>query len=505
MKKPTKDQSCAAGSNDRHFNFGSNRLQIDYFPVGELSVPARQLRKFKRGHQERLQASIQEFGFLLPLLVTKSGEVVVGAQRFEAALAMGFDELPVIVVTHLSEAQVKAFRMADNKLAEGATWNPAELKREFEDILNLEIDFDLRLTGFQTAEIDLTLEFDDVAAGDDEDVSPSPDDMAVSRRGDLWLIGDHRLLCGDALDEVSFSTLMEGELARIAVTDMPFNCKINGHVGGTGATKHREFVQASGEMSDDEFEQFVSTALLRLSERLVDGALIYAFMDFNNIELLLRAGRELGLSLKNLIVWAKQNAGMGSLYRSQHELIALFKKGNEPHINNVQLGATGRYRTNVWDYAGMNSFGPGRMDDLSDHPTVKPAAMIADAIRDATDRGDIVLDSFAGSGTLLVAAQRTGRKARCVELDPLYVDCAIKRFEERFGVQATLSGSNLTFAEVQVMRLAEGQADALSLSGTVSHGSAGAPLPLERVRPSVPGKHRVRASFPAPTRKRPAA
>ena len=313
--------------------------------------------------------------------------------------------------------------------------------------------FDLQFTGFDTAEIDLVLNPIDASEEESpDDEAPAPNAVAVSRVGDVWMLGEHRLVCGDALSSETFDVLMGGEAARLVLSDVPYNVPVDGHVGGLGKTQHREFVQASGEMTDAEFEDFLRKAIVVMVANLMDGGIVGLFIDWRSVETMLRVGRELGLKLLNLIVWNKSNGGMGSLYRSKHELLCLFKKGKASHVNNVMLGAKGRYRTNVWDYAGVNTFGAGRMADLEAHPTVKPVAMIADAIMDLTDRGELVIDSFVGSGTTIVAAQKTGRIARCTELDPLYVDVAIRRFKARFGIDAVHQATGLTFDALAMQR-----------------------------------------------------
>ena len=274
----------------------------------------------------------------------------------------------------------------------------------------------------------------------------------MSRVGDLWLLGDHRLLCGDATKLASYGSLLGGERAQLVFVDPPYNVRIDGHVCGSGSIKHREFEMAAGEMSEAQFTGFLTTVLERLAQHSADGSIHYVCMDWRHIFELLAAGRAAYSELKNLCVWNKDNGGMGSLYRSKHELVLVFKHGSGAHINNVELGRHGRNRTNVWDYAGVNSFGAGRLDDLAMHPTVKPVALVADAIMDCSHRGGIVLDCFGGSGTTLIAAEQTGRHGRLIELDPAYVDVAIRRFAKLTGEKVTQAASGLTFAEIRDQR-----------------------------------------------------
>lgn len=433
---------------------GVNSRQIEYWPIAKLHVSVK-VRKHTEAQIERISASIQQFGFLSLPLISRSGEIIVGVARIEAARRLGYDELPVLLADALSAAEIKAYRIADNKLAELSSWDTDVLRLEFDAILEIDSSFELRSSGFETAEIDLIMNPVPEEEQSPDDDTPDVTEVAVTRVGDIWQLGEHRLVCGDALSPQAVALLMAGDSSRLVLSDVPFNVRIKGHVGGLGRQQHREFVQGAGEMSEAEFERFLKTAIMQMLIYLMDGGLAGLFIDWRSLETMLRVGRELGLTLANVIVWNKTNAGMGSLYRSKHELVCLFKKGKAAHVNNVQLGALGRYRTNVWDYAGVNSFGAGRMADLSAHPTVKPVAMIADAIMDLTHRRDVVIDTFLGSGTTLVAAQKTGRIGRGLELDPLYVDVAIRRFKARFGIDAVHVESGLTFDEVAAQRRAE--------------------------------------------------
>lgn len=439
--------------------------EIEQAPVTSLTVGNQSLRVHGKAKLKKLRANIEQFGFVLPLVVNADGGVLAGEARLQVARELGLANVPVVRVSHLSAGEAKAFSIADNRLVELSSWNEPALKLAFEDIIELEPTLEIELTGFETAQIDTILELGSSDAEQDaDDEIMAPSEEAISRLGDVWLLGEHRLICGDATDESVVEQLLGDERVDLTVTDPPYNVPIAGHVrtrGGksSGHSQHREFVQASGEMADAEFEALLTKALAVAKRHSRNGALIYPFMDWRSTELLLRCGRELDLSLLNLCVWNKSNGGMGSLYRSKHELCPVFKVGTARHVNNIALGASGRYRTNVWDYAGVNSFGRNRGDDLTDHPTVKPAAMIADIIKDTSKRGDVIFDPFAGSGTVFVAAQRTGRKGRGIELDPLYVDTIIRRFEKRFGIEAVHAETGLTLAETQGVREQESAAD----------------------------------------------
>lgn len=350
--------------------------------------------------------------------------------------------------------------IVDNRLAELAGWDREMLSIELQGLLDLDLDFDLEITGFETAELDLLLDGVDAADDDPADEVPEPGTgPAVTRPGDLWQLGLHRLICGDARDGAVYACLMDGEQARRVFTDPPYNVKIDGHVCGSGAIRHREFAMASGEMDAQAFTDFLGAALGAMVDVSRNGAIHFVCMDWRHMREVQVAGAQVYTELKNLAVWKKANGGMGTFYRSQHELVFVYKVGEAAHINTFGLGETGRYRTNVWEYPGVNGFGP-KQKDLALHPTVKPVALIADAIRDVSRRGEIVLDGFGGSGTTLIAAERTGRVARVVELDPEYCDVICRRFEATTGEAARLVGSGETFAEVSACRHAEMIAEA---------------------------------------------
>lgn len=358
-------------------------------------------------------------------------------------------EVPTLRIEHLTETQKRAYILADNKLAELASWDKELLTLELGDLSVLE--FDVETTGFTTAEIDLLLDTPAPKTNPD-DVIPELEAEAVSRRGDLWQLGDHRLLCGDSTQAADYALLLGNEQAQMVFTDPPYNVKIDGHVCGLGSVKHEEFVMASGEMSQEQFTEFLGSICQNIAKHLIPAGIAYLCMDWRHITELL-AGAQPHLSApKQLCVWKKDNAGMGAFYRSQHELVFVFKNGEGKHINNFELGQTGRYRTNVWEYAGVNTLRPGRMDELALHPTVKPTALVADAIRDCSRRGGIVLDPFMGSGTTIIAAERCGRRAFGLELSPKYVDVAIRRWEQRTDKVAYLAGTEKNFEEVRKER-----------------------------------------------------
>jgi DNA modification methylase len=321
----------------------------------------------------------------------------------------------------MTAAQKRAYVLADNKLALNAGWDDDVLAEELKDLLTIDLSFDIGLTGFSIPEIDSLVDhLQPIEEGDPaEDRLPDPGSCQPRcRPGDIWELGPHRLICGNSLDKSTVAALMNAETATMVFTDPPYNVPIGGNVGGLGAVQHREFAMASGEMTSAEFTTFLSDALANLVAHTIDGSIHFVAMDWRHVEELQTAGKQHYAELKNLIVWVKDNGGMGSFYRSRHELIFAFKKGTAPHINAFELGQHGRYRTNVWQYRGVNGFGAGRMDELSLHPTVKPVAMIADAIKDVSKRGSIVLDLFGGSGSTLIAAHKTGRRGYSASSTP---------------------------------------------------------------------------------------
>ncbi len=363
--------------------------------------------------------------------------------------------MPTLSLSHLSETERRAYVLADNKLALNAGWDKETLAIELQALIDLE--FDTELTGFSLAEVDLVLD-EAVEADPDgpdtaEDMVPEMAEAAVSRKGDLWVLGSHRLLCGDTQELQDIERLMAGERADIVFTDPPYNVAIDGNVCGLGSVKHREFAFASGEMTQNEFTRFLVATLGNMSRVMRDGAIAFVCMDWRHMGELLDAGGETFTELKNLVVWNKTNGGMGAFYRSKHELIFVFKQGTAAHTNSFGLGETGRYRTNVWDYPGISSISAERSDELAMHPTVKPVALIADALRDCSRRGEVVLDGFGGSGSTLIAAQKTGRKARLIEYDPLYCDTIIRRWQAYTGKQARLDATEAAFEEVTDQRL----------------------------------------------------
>jgi DNA modification methylase len=408
-------------------------MQIEYSPVGELRQHPNNARTHSRKQIQQIANSIKKFGFCNPVLVDDAKRII---------------------------ADKRAYVLADNKLAEKAGWDRELLAIELQGLI--ELDVDIELTGFEMAEVDLILEEAREASGDpsgpeDKVPGPSPGPV-VSQTGDLWLLASHRLLCGDARDQAAYHQLLEGAKAEFVFTDPPYNVAIDGHVCGLGRVRHREFAMGCGEMSQAEFTAFLQGVFTLLAENTVDGSIHQICMDWRHMAEMLGAGRAVYSDLKNLCVWNKTNAGMGSFYRSKHELVFVWKSGTATHINNFELGQHGRHRSNVWDYAGVNTMRAGRLEELAMHPTVKPVALVADAIKDCSRRDGLVLDPFCGSGTILIAAERTGRKARALEIDPNYVDVAVRRWQAYSGKTAILAESGEGFDTTADKRLANAAA-----------------------------------------------
>jgi DNA modification methylase len=429
-------------------------LKIVYRPIEQLKLNPANPRRHSNKQIRQIANSIQAFDFNVPILIDGDGNVIAGHGRLLAAKHLGITEVPTLCLDHLTPAQVKAFMIADNQLTLNASWDDRLLAQQLKDLSLIGLDFSLELTGFEIGEIDLRIaSLDDVPeqADDPDDAVPEPSaGPCVSKPGDLWLLGRHRVLCGNALDRDATAALMGQERAAMVFTDPPYNVPIDGHASGLGAIHHRPFPMASGEMDRAEFTAFLTQTCRNLAVCTTEGSLHYICMDWRHIDEILAAGRDVYGELKNLCVWVKDNGGMGSFYRSQHELVFVFKLGRDGHRNNVQLGRFGRNRSNVWHYPGVNSFARSSEEGnlLTLHPTVKPVAMVADAILDCSARGDIVLDGFLGSGTTVIAAERTGRRCYGLELDAAYVDTTVRRWQALTGGSARHAGSGRSFDDL---------------------------------------------------------
>jgi len=437
----------------RSTNSAGVSLRVEYLNPSQLKPPPRELRRRTRQHVQRIARSMSEFGCLVPIIVNAKLEIVAGQTRLDAAKLLELTSVPVIRVEHLTDAQLRLFAIADNKLPEGVEWDKDALRIELSEIELVAPEIDLSSSGFAIAEIDTMYGRHRVTELSDDDRQVAPDGAEpISCLGDRWHLGRHMLGCGDARDQVLLDNLLGGRKVRALVSDPPWNLKIEGVVSGNGKKKHTDFIMAAGEMTKPAFTVFLAEFLEKAKLHLVDGALLYVYMDWRNYDALVAAAVSAGLEQKNMLVWCKDNAGMGSMYRSQHELIGFFKYGSVPHTNNINLGRHGRNRANVLFYPGVNSFGKGRDAALAAHPTCKPVGMLADLLLDCSDPGEVVLDPFGGSGSTLIAAERVERDACLIELDPKYVDAIVRRFEKISGTEAVHAESGLTFAQVESER-----------------------------------------------------
>lgn len=409
-----------------------DKRQIEQIAPDRLKPWARNARTHSKKQIRQIGESIRTFGFTNPVLIDATNIILAGHGRVEAAKLIGMEQVPCVRLEGMTPDQKRAYVLADNKLALNASWDEDLLAEELKGLMSSDLGFDIGVIGFSIPEIDTLVEgLAPEEPGDPEDdwLPDAAEAPMRCRPGDVWQLGPHRLICGSALDPETVRLLMDGERARMVFTDPPYNVRIDGHVGGSGRTKHREFAMASGEMSAAEFTAFLRTSFRNLAAVSLDGAIHYVCIDWRHMAEMLDAGEGVYAELKNLIVWVKDNGGMGTFYRSRHEMIFAFKVGTAPHVNSFELGQHGRYRTNVWQYRGVNTLRAGRMEELALHPTVKPVQMIADAIRDVSGRGEIVLDLFAGSGSTVIAAHKTGRRAYLCELDPVYCDRILRRWE----------------------------------------------------------------------------
>ena len=422
------------------------KQQIQMTAIKDLNPWTRNARTHSKKQIRQIADSIQSFGFTNPVLIDDARTILAGHGRVAAAKSLGLEEVPCVQLSHMSPEQKRAYVLADNKLALNAGWDEDMLAGELEALMEMDLDFDIGVIGFTISEIDSLIEdkANEDKANEDkaneeqaneergdpvDDVLPAGTAFARCSHGDVWQLGPHRLVCGDALDPYNTDMLMQGESARMVFTDPPYNVPIDGFVGGAGSIKHCELAMASGEMSEGQFTAFLKRAFAQLAKHSVDGSIHFICMGWRHIREITRAGDAVYAELKNLISWVKDNGDIGRFYHSRHELIFAFKSGSAPHTNMFELGQNGRYRTNVWEYQGVNASRAGQMGELSLHPTVKPVQMIADAIKDVSGRGEIVLDIFGGSGSTLIAAHKTARRGYLVELDPLYCDVILQRWE----------------------------------------------------------------------------
>jgi DNA modification methylase len=468
---PRKKKQVPAVSADKILDFTKSQTREDWeeicskslngwvrlVPIDQLYPYSKHTRKILKQSIKKLAKGIDEFGFLVPVLAKPGGTVISGHIRILAAKIAGLTHVPVIYIDHLTDAQITAFRIFDNRIVEEGEWDKDALAAEFQVLIDM--NFDVNLTGFETGRVDFIIGEQRDSANINDDTIPPVDEKAfiVTQIGDTYVLDQHSLICATARHPQSYVRLMGNEMAQMVITDMPYNVKIKGNVGGGGSVKHSEFVEASGELSYQGFNEFLDDVISNLISHSVDGSVHDLFIDWRHLHQLQSICNAHYSRQLNLCIWAKTNGGMGSLYRSQHELVVVYKNGAEPHINNVQLGTYGRNRTNVWTYEGANSINPERREELKLHPTVKPTKLIEDAILDCSEHNGIILDPFCGSGTILIACENTGRVARTMELDPRYVDVAIRRWQDYTGGTAIHAQTGRTFDELSEIRDSEGR------------------------------------------------
>jgi DNA modification methylase len=437
----------------------SGQLEIIYSSPHLLVANERNARTHSKHQIRQIGDSITQFGFTNPVLVDHKNTIIAGHGRVAAAISLGVDRVPTIRLEGLSENEIRAYVIADNQLAQRAGWDKEILAIELQHLMTLDRDLDITITGFEIPEIDLILEG---ATNKEQD----PDDsfeveealQPITRPGDLWQLGKHRLFCGNALEPASYKTLALTRRASVVFVDPPYNVPIDGHATGSGSIHHREFLMASGDMNEAEYIGFLTRALSLVATHSTSGSVHFVCGDWRHMSEVLVAGKQVYTKLLNLCVWVKDNGGLGSLYRSRHELVFVYRNGQGSHRNNVQLGKFGRNRTNVWDYPGINTL--SRQSDegnlLALHPTVKPIAMVADALLDCSARGEIVLDSFLGSGTTLIAAERVGRVCYAIEIDPAYVDIAVRRWQKYTGDHALQLTTGNRFDSIATTEVSRG-------------------------------------------------
>ena len=414
-------------------------------PVSLLIHPKKQI--------EKAQKFLAAFDQVPVVYAEPNGDIIGGEEIWLALKANGDSEVNVIFVNDKTPAEIKAIRLALHRLPLDAKWDAENLTAVMSELAS--INFDLDLTGFDAPQIDVYLSLDVPKANVEENGAdiPSPELTPVSQRGSIWKLGRHRVGCGDATDLAFVSAILDNQQAHVCFVDPPYNIPVDGFISGKGRHHHHEFLQGSGELSSADFFAFLRHSFSVLKSNCAPTALIYACIDWRHVKEMTVAGHACDMPLYQIVTWVKSNGGMGGIYRNQSEFICVFKAGDATPLDNVELGRHGRNRTNVWNYPGMSSFGIERDSLLGMHPTVKPVAMIADALRDVTKRGEIVLDTFLGSGSTLIAAEETGRSCRGVELDPIYVDVAIRRWQNATGRDAILSGTGQTFSSVAERRV----------------------------------------------------
>lgn len=432
-------------------NYDAIRVHIEHVALQRVSPAARPLKKHRNQYIAKLAAGISRFGFLVPMLVDEEYRLVSGHARLAAAQLNKLEQVPVVRIDHLTEEQRRILAIFENKIAQESEFDEEALNLEFEELRLTEPELELTDSGFAIGEIDVLAGRTRTKALDDLDyvAEEPPERPPITRPGDEWLCGRHHIICADSTDPEVIAQLAAGAKFRQLIADCPYNLPTRAF---SSSGRFGNFQMAAGEMDRTEFIAFLGRFLAAAIPQLLDGALLYTFMDAKHIGELLAAAEGAGLDYKQLLVWVKGSAGLGSFYRSGHELIGVFKYGQAPSQNNIQLGRYGRNRSNVLSYPGVMGTASGKRA-LTLHPTVKNIAMIADLILDASSPGDNILDSFGGSGTTMIAAEKTDRTAYLCELSPAFVDVTVERFNALGGEQARLKSTGQTFEEVRAERL----------------------------------------------------
>jgi DNA modification methylase len=428
----------------------NTKLQSEFISIEKLTPMPGAPRQHPKSQIQSLIKSFEAFGQVLPILIDGECRIISGHAQWEAAKRLTMPDVMAIRIEHLDEVQVKALMVALNRLGDLSKWDDQALNTILLELHTLDLDFDIEATGFTGIEIELRIEGVGAELEDDEPVIVGDGPM-ITQPGDVWQLGKHRLICGSTLEPATWATLMGEDRATIIVSDPPYNVPINGHVSGLGQHKHRDFAMGVGEMTGIEFTAFLQSAMTLAHQWSAPGSVHYWCMDWRHVVEIGSAGNAVYERFLNMAVWAKNQPGMGSFYRSQHELIFVFAKDGAPSRNNVQLGRFGRSRSNVWSYPSAASLARTAEEGnpLGMHPTVKPLALICDMLLDASNKGDIVADPFGGSGTTLVASEKLGRAARLIELDPAYCDTIIRRWQHWTGEAAIRAADDMAFAALE--------------------------------------------------------
>lgn len=449
-------------------------LKLIDFAVNEIKTANPVVRKLSNRQVGKAMRSIEAFGFRVPVLLSTDNEAIDGHVRIEAARQLGLKSVPAIRCADLTEVEVRALRIAVNRTQETGEWDEQVLRLEFEYLLAE--DFDLTITGFEIPEIDRILVLDGDGAGEADplDNVSRQEGPVISIPGDVWLLGPHRICCGNARDAALMKKMVGDETVDAVFTDPPYNVPVNGHVR-VERGKFAEFGEASGEMSQSEYREFLHQTSANMASVVKPGGILFLCIDWRHDHVLRTVLAGVGLDLLNVCVWAKDRPGMGSFYRSQHEFVLVARRPGASHMNNVQLGKHGRNRSNIWRFAGATGGASAAEDDFSLHPTVKPVRLVRDAILDVTAIDEVVLDPFLGSGSTLLAAELARRVCLGVELSPAYVDVAVRRWEEMTGRTAVHAETGMGFAEVGAQRRAASD----EVPGASTHPPSPKPTPTE--------------------------